>query len=226
LQYERAVKLRASARSSLPYSKLTGSTPGAYVRRFCQALTPRFKASSARGKTAYTVKQRAKTMNDLQTPCAGSASRADSVDAILSRRSTTESYEERCQYALDLVCVYLQEENAQRLEQCLRLCAFDAVWEAPLRNVSYDGLSAISANYQKFFRNVRDLRFALIEQFATPERVFVDSCVSFTMTGDAFDKSPLPVGAHARVRRLNTFHIADGLIRRVTGYEIWEQDAA
>jgi len=84
-------------------------------------------------------------MNDLQTPCAGSASRADSVDAILSRRSTTESYEDRCQYALDLVCVYLQEENAQRLEQCLRLCAFDAVWEAPLRNVSYDGLSAISA---------------------------------------------------------------------------------
>ncbi|MDQ7977227.1 nuclear transport factor 2 family protein [Paraburkholderia sp. SARCC-3016] len=165
-------------------------------------------------------------MNDLQTRCAGSASRADSVDAILSRRSSTESYEERCEYALDLVCVYLQEESAQRLEQCLRLCAFDAVWEAPLRNVSYDGLAAIGANYQKFFRNVRDLRFALIEQFATPERVFVDSCVSFTMIGDAFDKGPLPVGAHARVRRLNTFHIADGLIRRVTGYEIWEQDAA
>jgi SnoaL-like protein len=165
-------------------------------------------------------------VNDPQAPCTSDASRADSVDAILSRRSTTESDEDRCRYALDLVGLYLQHEHAQRLDECLRLCAFDAVWEAPLRNVRYSGLTAIRAHYLRFFRNVRDLRFELLEQFATAERVFVDSHVRFTMAGDALDDCPLPVGAHARVRRLHTFHIADGLIRRATGYEIWEQESA
>jgi hypothetical protein len=165
-------------------------------------------------------------MNDLQAPCATSASRANNVDAILSRRPTTQSYEDRCCYALELVCVYLQEENVHRFDEGLRLCAFDAVWEAPLRNVSYSGLTAIRANYARFFRHVRDLRFEPLEQFATAERVFVDSRMRFTIVGDAFDNCPLPVGAHARVRRLHTFHIGDGLIRRMTGYEIWEQDDA
>jgi SnoaL-like domain len=164
-----------------------------------------------------------KLMNDLQPPCADRVTAIDSVDAILWRRSTTETYEDRCQYALDLVCLYLQHETAQRIDQCLRLCAFDAVWEAPLREVSFTGARAIGANYQRVFRNVRDLRHVSLEQFATAERVFTDSLVSFTIVGDAFDNCPLPLGAHARVRRLNTFHIADGLIRRATGYEIWEQ---
>jgi hypothetical protein len=165
-------------------------------------------------------------MNDLEAPCASSPSRADSVDAILSRRSTTESYEDRCQYALDLVSLYLHEEHAQRLDECLRLCAFDAVWDVPLRNVRYNGLAAIHANYLKFFRNVRGLRFALLEKFATADRVFVDSSLNFTLAGDAVEHCPLPVGAQAHVRRLNTFHIADGLIRRMTGYEIWERQDA
>ncbi|CAB3766567.1 nuclear transport factor 2 family protein [Paraburkholderia solisilvae] len=165
-------------------------------------------------------------MNDLQAEYATRATRTDSVDAILSRRPITASDEERCQYALDLVGLYLQQENAQWLDECLRLCAFDAVWDAPLRHVSYSGLTAIRANYLRFFRNVRDLRFEPLEQFATAERVFVDSRLRFTLTGDALDHCPLPVGAHASVRRLCTFHIADGLIRRATGYEIWEQDDA
>ncbi|CAB3750874.1 nuclear transport factor 2 family protein [Paraburkholderia humisilvae] len=165
-------------------------------------------------------------MIDRQASCANGARRVDSVDSILSRRATTETDEDRRQYALDLVGLVLQEEHAQRLDECLRLYAFDAVWEAPLRNVSYSGAVAIRANYLRFFHNVRDLRFKSLEQFATAERVFVDSLVRFTIAGDALDNCPLPVGAHARVRRLNTFHIGDGLIRRATGYEIWERDDA
>ncbi|MFC0397017.1 nuclear transport factor 2 family protein [Paraburkholderia rhizosphaerae] len=154
------------------------------------------------------------------------ASPAGSVDWILSRRSLTESYEDRCRYALDLVSVSLQEEHGQRFEECLRLYAFDAVWEAPLRNVTYRGLAAIAANYLRFFCHVRDLRFEPLEQFATAERVFVDSLISFSIAGDALDNCPLPVGAHARVRRLQTFHIGDGLIRRAMAYEIWERGGA
>ncbi len=146
------------------------------------------------------------------------------VDSILVRRSTADSYEERCQYALDLVQMRLEEANPERIDECLRLYAFNAVWEVPARDVSYSGLETIKANYLRIFRNVADFRFEQFERFATPDRVFVDARTRFRLTGNAFDNCPLPVGTRARVRLLLTFHIADGLISRETGYEIWLKD--
>jgi hypothetical protein len=148
------------------------------------------------------------------------------VDSILSRRPTLQGFEERCQYALDLVQLHLEEENPERIDECLRLYAFNAVWQAPARNVSYSGLRSIKANYLRIFRNVEDFRFEHLERFATPERVFVDSRVRFRITGDAFDNCPLPVGSRAEVRLLHTFHIADGLISREIDYEIWQNENA
>jgi hypothetical protein len=148
------------------------------------------------------------------------------IDAILSRRREVESYEERCQYALDLVHMRLEEEGLPRLDESLRLFAFDAIWEAPTRDVMCRGLEAIRANFVRVFRNIDDYSVTPLEQFATPERVFVDSMLRFRIAGPGFDRCPLPVGTRVRMRLLRTFQIADGLIRRETCHEIWEREHA
>ena len=43
------------------------------------------------------------------------------VDELLARRHQPMSYEERVQYALDLVDLHLHEENPDRIDECIRL---------------------------------------------------------------------------------------------------------
>ncbi|HVE09862.1 MAG TPA: nuclear transport factor 2 family protein [Paraburkholderia sp.] len=148
------------------------------------------------------------------------------IDAVLSRRRAVQGYEERCQYALDLVQIRLAEEGLSRIDEGLRLFAFDAVWEAPTRDVTCRGLEAIKANFERVFRHIEDFSVTPLEQFATPERVFVDSMLRFRIVGNAFDRCPMEAGTRVRMRLLRTFQIADGLIRRETCHEIWEQEHA
>jgi ketosteroid isomerase-like protein len=137
------------------------------------------------------------------------------------RKLRNGSYQERSQYALDLVEMHLQEENPVRIDECIKLYTPDAIWEAPARGVIYQGRESIKKNYLRIFDNTADFQFEPIDRYATPDRVFVDAWARFRITGDAFDNSPLPVGTKVNMRLLHSFFIEDGLISRENGYEIW-----
>ena len=152
------------------------------------------------------------------------AAAAKTVEQLLARRHTPKSYEERCQYALDLVDMHLHEENPERIDECIRLYAEDAVWEAPARGVAYTGRERINEMYLRIFDSVENILFHPVERFATPDRVFDDMWVTFRLTGNGFENCPFPIGTSVRMRLLHNFHIRDGLIAREIGYEIWLRD--
>ena len=60
----------------------------------------------------------------------------ETVEQLLARRNLPKTYEEKCQYALDLVDMHLHEENPDRIDECIKLYTEDAIWETPARNVS------------------------------------------------------------------------------------------
>lgn len=143
------------------------------------------------------------------------------VEQLLARRTQPMSYEERVQYALDLVDMHLHEENPLRIDECIKLYSDDAVWDAPARGVSYVGRQKIKEMYLKLFASAEDISFEPIERFASPDRVFDDMRVRFRLTGDGFENCPYPVGTRVNMRLLHNFHIKDGMIVREIGYEIW-----
>jgi hypothetical protein len=145
------------------------------------------------------------------------------VDDLIARRLQPTTYEEKVQHALDVVEMHLQEENPDRIDECIRLYTDDAVWEAPARLVSYQGRETIKKMYLRVFANVVDFEFTPVERWATPNRVFDDSFASFTITGDAFENCPYPIGAKVKMRLIHNFHIRDGLISREIGYEVWRR---
>ena len=148
----------------------------------------------------------------------------ETVDELLARRSTPKNYEERCQYAMDLVDMHLHEENPERIDECLKLYTPDAVWEAPARGVTYVGRAKIKEMYLRLFRAGENIRFEPIERFASPDRVFDDMWVRFRLTGDGFENCPVPIGTKVKMRLLHNFHIRDGMIAKEIGYELWLRD--
>ena len=75
--------------------------------------------------------------------------------------------------------MHLQEENPDRIDECIRLYTEDAVWEAPARLVSYQGRETIKKMYLKVFNGVEDFVFTPVERWATPNRVFDNSYATF-----------------------------------------------
>jgi SnoaL-like domain len=148
----------------------------------------------------------------------------ETVEQLLARHNSTMTYEERCQYALDLVDMHLHEENPDRIEECIKLYTEDALWDAPARNVSYRGRETIKKMYLRVFNSAEGISFHPVERFATPDRVFDDMEVKFRLSGDGFENCPFPVGTRVKMRLLHNFHISDGLIAREIGYEIWRRD--
>lgn len=145
------------------------------------------------------------------------------VDALIARRHAPRTDEEKIQHALDLVEMHLQEENPERIDECIRLYTEDAVWEAPARKVAYQGRDLIKKMYLRVFSGVVDFEFAPVERWATPDRVFDDAHVVFKIAGDAFDNCPYPIGTRVKMRLIHAFHIRDGLISREIGYEVWRR---
>jgi ketosteroid isomerase-like protein len=145
------------------------------------------------------------------------------VDSLIARRHEPRTYQEKVQHALDVVGMHLQEENPERIDECIRLYTDDAVWEAPARKVSYQGRDLIKKMYLRVFNGVVDFEFTPVERFATPDRVFDDSYASFKITGDAFENCPYPIGTKVKMRLIHNFHIHDGLISREIGYEVWRR---
>ena len=75
----------------------------------------------------------------------------ETVEQLLARRNLPKTYEEKRQYAFDLVDMHLHEENPDRIDECIKLYTEDAVWETPARNVAYPGREAIKDNYLRAF---------------------------------------------------------------------------
>jgi hypothetical protein len=145
------------------------------------------------------------------------------VEELLATRSKVRTYEERCQYAMDLVEMHLHEENPERIEQCIRLYAPDAVWECPARRVSYSGREQIKEMYLRLFASAEGIKFRPIERFASPDRVFDDMEATFRLSGNGFENCPFPIGTRVNMRLLHNFHIRDGMIAREIGYEVWRR---
>ena len=76
------------------------------------------------------------------------------VDGLIARRHAPKSYEERVRHALDLIEMHLQEENPERIDECIRLYTDDAEWEAPARRVTYKGRETIKKMYLRVFNGV------------------------------------------------------------------------
>jgi SnoaL-like domain len=150
------------------------------------------------------------------------AAAAKTVEQSFSRDAKT--YQEQCQYALDLVDMHLHEENPERIDECIKLYTEDAVWEAPARGVAYTGRERIKEMYLRMFGAVEGIHFQPVERFGTPDRVFDDMWVRFRLTGDGFENCPFPIGTKVKVRLLHNFHVRDGLIAKEIGYEIWLRD--
>jgi SnoaL-like domain len=146
-----------------------------------------------------------------------------SVDQLLATRRQPRTYEERCRYALELVDMHLHEENPERIDECLKLYAPDALWECPARRVSYVGRQKIKEMYLRLFASAEGISFRPIERFATPERVFDDMEATFRLAGNGFENCPFPIGTRVNMRLLHNFHIHDGMIAREIGYEVWRR---
>jgi hypothetical protein len=146
------------------------------------------------------------------------------VEQLLATRHQPKTYQEQCRYAADLVELHLHEENPERIDECLKLYAEDAVWECPARRVSYVGREKIKEMYLRLFASAEGIRFLPIERFATPERVFDDMEATFRLSGNGFENCPLPVGTRVNMRLLHNFHVRDGMIAREIGYEVWRRD--
>ena len=56
----------------------------------------------------------------------------ETVEQLLARRNLPKTYEEKCQYALDLVDMHLHEENPERIDECIKLYTEDAIWQIRL----------------------------------------------------------------------------------------------
>jgi hypothetical protein len=147
-----------------------------------------------------------------------------SVDQLLATRRQPKTYEEQCRYALDLVDMHLHEENPERIDECLKLYADDAVWECPARGVLYVGREKIREMYLRLFASAEGIHFHPIERFATPDRVFDDMEARFRLAGDGFENCPFPIGTRVNMRLLHNFHIRGGMIAREIGYEVWRRD--
>jgi hypothetical protein len=146
------------------------------------------------------------------------------VEQLLARRNVPKTYEQQCQYALDLVDTHLHTETPESIEECIKLYTDDAVWEAPARAVAYTGRERIKEMYLRIFDSADGIRFQPVERFASPHRVFDDMWVTFRLSGDGFENCPYPIGTKVKMRLLHNFHIRGGLIAREIGYEIWARD--
>jgi hypothetical protein len=148
----------------------------------------------------------------------------ETVEQIMARRGLARTYEEKAQYASDIVDMHLHEENPERIDECIKLYTEDAVWETPARNVTYKGRENIKKMYLRIFNSMENITFHPIERFSTPDRVFDDMLVTFRITGDGFENCPFPIGTKVKMRLLHNFHIRNGMIAKEIGYEIWGRD--
>ena len=120
---------------------------------------------------------------------------------------------------LATVEAHFHSEAANEVEQALELYTDDIVWEAPARNLVFQGKEDVGNNYRKIFASIRDVEFRNLQRFATEDRVTDDSILTFVLTGEGF--LPLPVGQQVEMRLAHIFEMREGKISKEIAFEMW-----
>ena len=120
---------------------------------------------------------------------------------------------------LATVEAHFHSEAANEVDEALKLYTDDIVWEAPARNLIFQGKEDVGNNYRKIFASIRDVEFRNLQRFATEDRVVDDSILTFVITQEGF--LPLPVGQEVEMRLAHIFEMREGKISREIAYEMW-----
>ena len=110
---------------------------------------------------------------------------------------------------------HFHSEALGDVEAALATFTDDVVWEAPAPNGlnrSYRGKAAAGENYRRLWGSMRNVKFQLLQRFATEDRVVDDSTVSFEVAKDGYWH--FPVGSKVEMRLVHIFEMRDGKISR------------
>ena len=118
---------------------------------------------------------------------------------------------------LAAVEAHFGSEASGRIDDAIALYTDDVVWEAPSRNLEFQGKEAVAANYRDIFSVLKNVEFHTKDRFATEDRVVDDSIVSFEVARDGF--VPFPVGTKCEMRLTHIFEMRDGKISKEIGIE-------
>jgi len=117
--------------------------------------------------------------------------------------------------SLAAVEAHFHSEAENEVTSALRLYTDDIVWEAPALNGldrAYSGKEAVAENYRQLWASMRDVKFTLLQRFATDDRVVDDSLVTFEVIRDGYWH--FPVGSKVEMRLVHIFEMRDGKISR------------
>ena len=114
---------------------------------------------------------------------------------------------------------HFHSEAANNIKRALELYTDDIVWEAPARNLVFQGKKDVADNYRKLFASIREVEFRNLQRFATADRVVDDSIVTFELIKDGF--LPLQVGQKVAMRLAHIFEMRDGKISKEITFEMW-----
>ena len=120
---------------------------------------------------------------------------------------------------LATVEAHFHSEAANEVDEALKLYTDDIIWEAPARNLIFQGKEEVGNNYREIFAAIRDVEFRNLQRFATEDRVVDDSILTFVITQEGF--LPLPVGQEVEMRLAHIFEMRDGKISKEIAYEMW-----
>jgi len=117
----------------------------------------------------------------------------------------------------NLACVekHFHSEAVNEVEAALDLYTDDIIWDAPALNGldrSFSGKQDVAKNYRELFASMRNVRFQLLQRFATEDRVVDDSMVTFEIAQAGY--WPWPVGAKIEMRLVHIFEMRDEKISR------------
>jgi ketosteroid isomerase-like protein len=110
---------------------------------------------------------------------------------------------------------HFHSEALHEVERALEIFTDDIVWEAPAPNGlnrSFSGKEAAAKNYRQLFASMRDVKFQLLQRFATEDRVVDDSIVTFEVARDGYWH--FPAGSKIEMRLVHIFEMRDGRISR------------
>ena len=127
--------------------------------------------------------------------------------------------QEIIQANLATVEAHFHSEAVNEVDEALKLYTDDIIWEAPARNLVFQGKEDVGNNYRKIFASIRDVEFRNLQRFATEDRVVDDSILTFVITQEGF--LPLPVGQEVEMRLAHIFEMRDGKISKEIAYEMW-----
>jgi ketosteroid isomerase-like protein len=123
--------------------------------------------------------------------------------------------QDRISENLAVVENHFHSESLSDVEAALETFTDDVVWEAPAPNGLNRvcvGKEAAGENYRALWGSMRDVKFTLVQRFATEDRVVDDSTVTFEVANDNYWH--FPVGSRVDMRLVHIFEMRDGKIAK------------